>query len=188
MIISYALKGKPIRKDGRIHYNNRRIPRSGCYVNTNLYEQQSDRKRILGSLAIGIGICAIFFLGAFLAAKMGGRQTSDTPVAKIGIVPYIEPSATLPPTLTPVEPTAVVINGIQIGSSVQITGTEGAGLKIRNNFGMNSVQKFIALESEIYEVIGGPEESDGYFWWELSSAYDTERNGWAVSEYLTPIQ
>ena len=157
-------------------------------MNTNLYEQQSNRKRILGSLAIGIGICVILFFGAFFAAKISGRQTSDTPVAKIGIVPYVEPTATFPPTLTPIEPTAVVIDGIQIGSSVQITGTEGAGLKIRNDFGITSVQKFIALESEVYEVIGGPEQTDGYVWWELSSAYDTERNGWAVSDYLTPIQ
>ena len=157
-------------------------------MNTNLYEQQSNRKKILGSLAIGIGICVFLFLIAFIAAKMSNRQTSDTPVAKLGIVPYVEPTLTMPPTLTPVEPTVVVIDGIQIGSSVQITGTEGAGLKIRNDFGMNSVQKFIALESEIYEVVDGPEQTDGYIWWKLSSAYDTERNGWAVSDYLTPIQ
>ena len=157
-------------------------------MNTNINEQQSGRKRILGSIAIGIGICVVLFLIAFLTAKIGGRQTSDTPVAKIGIVPYVEPTVTMPPTLTPVEPTAVIIDGIQIGSSVQIMGTEGAGLKIRNNFGMNSVQKFIALDSEVYEVVGGPEQTDGYTWWELSSAYDTERNGWAVSDYLKPIQ
>jgi hypothetical protein len=188
MIISYALIRKTYRKDGRIHYNKVRIPSTGTYVNTNLAEQSSNRKRILGSLIIGIGLCALLFIGAFLAAKVSGRQTSDTPVAKIGIVPYVEPTATLPPTLTPVEPTAVVIDGIQIGSSVQISGTEGAGLKIRHGFGINSVQKFIALDSEIYEVVGGPEETDGYVWWELSSAYDTERNGWAVSAYLTPIK
>jgi hypothetical protein len=157
-------------------------------VNTNYQEQQSNRKRILGSLAVGIGLCVVLFLLAFTVAKIRGRQTSDTPVAKIGIVPYVEPTETLPPTLTPVEPTAVVINGIQVGSSIQITGTGGAGLKIRNNYGINAGQKFIALDSEVYEVIGGPEEQDGYIWWELSSAYDSQRNGWAVSEYLTPIQ
>jgi hypothetical protein len=157
-------------------------------VNNNNYDRSSNRNIILGSLFIGVGICVVFLLLALMFAKFSGHQTSDTTAAKIGIVPYVEPTVTLPATLTPIEPTADVIDGIQIGSVVQISGTEGAGLKIRNEAGINSVQKFIALDSEVYEVVEGPERLDGYIWWKLSSAYDTERNGWAVSDYLTTIQ
>ncbi|MBI9051292.1 MAG: hypothetical protein JEZ00_17850 [Anaerolineaceae bacterium] len=157
-------------------------------MNTNEYKQTSNRKIAIGSMLIGFGICLFGLILFFVLAKVSQENTNGVVSAKLGIVPYIEPSKTLPATITPNEPTMEVIDGIQQGSAVQIFGTEGAGLKIRNNPGIASVQKFIALDSEVYEVIGGPNRMDGYVWWELSSPYDDERSGWAVSQYLTRIQ
>ncbi len=91
-------------------------------------------------------------------------------------------------TATSILPTPEIIDGIQVGSVVQIFGTEGVGLKLRRSAGILAEQISVALDSEVYEVTDGPIVADDYIWWQLTSPYDTQRSGWAVSQYLTPIQ
>ncbi len=77
--------------------------------------------------------------------------------------------------------------GIYVGSVVQIYNTNGDGLRLREGPGTQPGVKFVALDSELYNVSAGPEEADGYVWWHLVSPYDENRSGWAASKYLMLI-
>jgi hypothetical protein len=145
------------------------------------------RNVFIGSILISIVICLGIGVTFTLLSSASGGDDGEKP-AKLGLVPYIAPTSTVAITETPILPTPEIIDGIQVGSSVQIFGTEGAGLKMRTNAGTQAEQVFVALDSEVYEVTGGPVVADDYVWWQLTSPYDLQRSGWAVSQYLTTIQ
>lgn len=77
--------------------------------------------------------------------------------------------------------------GIRQGIYVQITGTDGEGLRIRTAPGTGSQVKFLALDAEVFKVIEGPQQADDYTWWYLEAPYDQSRNGWAAAEFLTIV-
>ena len=94
--------------------------------------------------------------------------------------PTFDPNAPTPtPTLAPGQ--------IAIGSYVQITGTEGLGLRIRSAPGLNGESLFLGYDAEVFVVDGGPRQADGYSWYSLVAPYDATRTGWAASDYLTII-
>ena len=70
---------------------------------------------------------------------------------------------------------------------VEIYGTEGDGLRLRNAPGLSATIHVLALENEVYEVRGGPENMDGYVWWFLINPYDNEIQGWSVGTFLRAI-
>ncbi len=98
----------------------------------------------------------------------------------------VAPSPTAVVSQTPVGGNGgvIVVDGISIGSYVQISGTDGAGLRIRSSPGTDNDVHFIALDEEVFEVDDGPVEKDGYTWWHLVASYDENRSGWAVSSFL----
>ena len=75
-----------------------------------------------------------------------------------------------------------------MGSFVQITGTGGDGLRIRTEPGLSSEVRFLGLDSEVFEIREGPQEIDGHTWWYLVAPFEENRNGWAVSGYLSVVQ
>ncbi len=156
-------------------------------MNPDMQHTGNRRKVLLGSILISIGLCLGIGFTFTLLGSAGRGDDGEKP-AKLGLVPYIAPTSTLAITETPLLPTAENIDGIQVGSVVQIFGTEGAGLKLRSNASVSAGQVFVALDSEVYEVTGGPVMADGYIWWQLASPYDELRSGWAVSQYLVTIQ
>ena len=107
------------------------------------------------------------------------------------VIPVPTATPTLPPTTTPIplpSPTLQVEDGIQLGGYVQISGTEGEGLRLRREPSLNATIVYLGLEGEIFLVIGGPEEADGYLWWHLEAPLNTARQGWTVSDFLQPAQ
>ena len=70
---------------------------------------------------------------------------------------------------------------------MQVIGTGGDGLRLRTGPGLDYDQRFLGLEEEIFQVIAGPQQADGYTWWHLESPHDENRHGWAVSEYLDVV-
>jgi hypothetical protein len=72
-----------------------------------------------------------------------------------------------------------------VGAYVQITGTEGHGLNLHQNPGVESSIVTVAMDDEVFEVVEGPQTIDDYVWWYLRSSYDSNRAGWAASNYLT---
>ena len=136
-------------------------------------------------------LAGLLTLVTFIA--IGWTQTPQP--ADVGFVPAdltMIPAPTLtsnaPPTATPnpFAPTPVP-TGIAIGNYVQISGTEGQGLRIRSEPGLDGEFVFLGFDSEVFVVQDGPRVVDGYTWWYLTAPYDETRVGWAASDFLTYI-
>ncbi|TET38867.1 MAG: hypothetical protein E3J69_01085 [Anaerolineales bacterium] len=93
-----------------------------------------------------------------------------------------EPSNTSTPTLSP-----EASGSLSLGRLVEVYGTGGDGLRMRDNVGLESKIEFLAVESEVFELRDGPVQKDGYEWWFLVNPYNLDKTGWAVSTYLRPI-
>lgn len=103
--------------------------------------------------------------------------------------PTSTPPASLMPTLDPLladtpTPEAGVI---YVGGYVQISGTEGEGLRLRAAPGLDAEPLFLGYDAEVFEVRAGPQEADGYVWWYLVAPYDETRAGWAAADFLAFI-
>jgi hypothetical protein len=98
--------------------------------------------------------------------------------------PAFVPTSTLDPFIAT---QTLQANTIGIGGYVQISGTEGDGLRIRSSVGLNGDTVFRGEESEVFVVRDGPQEADGYAWWYLVAPYDETRAGWAVADYLAVV-
>jgi hypothetical protein len=93
-------------------------------------------------------------------------------------VPVIDPNL-VTPTLAP--------NTIGVGIYVQISGTEGEGLRIRSAAGLNGDTVFFGGESEVFFVKDGPQTADEHTWWYLVAPYDETRAGWAAADFLVVV-
>ncbi|HEY5983680.1 MAG TPA: hypothetical protein VIU38_09420 [Anaerolineales bacterium] len=139
-------------------------------------------------------------LGALLVAAcllgitlMSIGWTSARQAPPLGFVPA--DITLIPPSTATANPTATAqpsgsptpVGQIGIGAYVQITGTEGAGLRIRREPGQNGDTVFLGEEAETFIVKDGPQEADGYTWWYLVAPYDETRSGWAAADYLAAV-
>lgn len=144
------------------------------------------------------GLLGVVVLAMLLAISGLGRAAASvqapTPVVTVLTNPTPTPSRT--PTATRIEPTALpptptpdpsAGQGIAVGDYVEVYGTGGDGLRIRAAAGLSAPVQFLALENEVFEVRGGPEEVDDRVWWFLANPNDPTKNGWAVAEYLRRI-
>ena len=101
--------------------------------------------------------------------------STSTPVIGLTIVP------------TPTEDLNQQSNNaykFSIGEYVQIAGTSGEGLSLRSGPSRTFSINFVGLDSEVFKIVDGPVEADGYVWWYMEAPYDKNRNGWSVDEYL----
>ena len=101
--------------------------------------------------------------------------------------PTHTPNVTAIPTTDPLITPTLVANAVGISGYVQITGTEGQGLRIRSSAGLNAETVFRGEEAEVFVVKDGPQTADGYTWWYLVAPYDETRAGWAVSDFLAVV-
>lgn len=114
------------------------------------------------------------------------------------VISVIEaPTSTLVPAILIIEPeqtslpeniTALPSDSITIGSYVQVTGTGGDGLRLRNEPGLDNQVLILADEAEVFRVEKGPIDMDGHIWWYLVGPYDEARTGWGVSDYLVLVE
>ena len=100
--------------------------------------------------------------------------------------PTLTSNAPATATIDPFAPT-ITPTGIAIGNYVQISGTEGQGLRIRATPGLDGEFVFLGYDSEVFVIQDGPRVVDGYTWWYLVAPYDDTRVGWAASDFLTFI-
>ena len=142
---------------------------------------------ILGALGLAGFLLLVMAISIGLTSA---RQTSDVGFAPADLTVIPAPTGTsgAPPTPT-IDPFAspTAPAGIAIGNSVQITGTEGQGLRIRSEPGLDGEFQFLAYDSEVFVIQDGPREVDGYVWWYLTAPYDETRVGWAAADFLTYI-
>jgi hypothetical protein len=140
---------------------------------------------VVGALLVALCLLAVTL------ASIGWTTVRETP--EQGFVPadltIIPPSTTTPsPTVSPTPAGTSTPEGqIGIGAYVQITGTEGAGLRIRKDAGQSGETVFLGEESETFQVKDGPRQADGYTWWYLVAPYDETRAGWAAADYLAAV-
>ena len=133
------------------------------------------------------------FLLLITAISIGitsGRQPSDVGFAPadVTIIPAPTSTSGAPPTPTidPFAPTPAP-TGIALGNYVQITGTNGEGLRVRSEPGLNGNPEFLGFDSEVFIIQDGPRSVDGYVWWYLVAPYDQSRAGWAAADFLAYI-
>lgn len=149
--------------------------------------QLLNRWVILGTLAIA-GLLTL--ITALSIRLMVTPQSSDAGFAPADVTVIAAPTSTssAPPTPT-IDPFATPTSpaGIAIGNYVQITGTQGDGLRIRSEPGLDGEPQFLGFDSEVFIVRDGPREVDGYTWWYLVAPYDETRVGWAAADFLTYV-
>jgi hypothetical protein len=147
---------------------------------------------IVGALVIG---CLL--LGISIGVLSLGRlsQAPKAPsTAVLQIIPAVHLTATLgsaaEATSAVLELTPVSTPGGEpaIGAYVQVSGTGGDGLRLRDAPGLNGNILLVASEAEVFKVDQGPVESDGYIWWHITGPFDETRQGWAVSSFLEVVQ
>jgi len=141
----------------------------------------------LAIFVVGIGYLVLYLFGSAYQENLVTTPQAILTVLPAAVVPTVDTSyLVISPTNTP---TPVPEGGSEfpIDSFVQITGTGGNGLRLRANPGTESLVNFVAAESEVFRVIGGPVAAGSYNWWQLVAPYDDSRQGWAAGDYLASI-
>lgn len=99
----------------------------------------------------------------------------------------IPPTATWTPEISPTPSIPTVIPGsIANGILVEVLGTGGDGLNLRDAPNTSGKILFRVFEHEVFRVVDGPQTSNGYTWWLIQGAIDVTRQGWAVENFLHP--
>lgn len=148
---------------------------------------------LLGGLMLGMVLTLILIVGGLFTRNR--RQMPDEVIPFLTIIPAPSVTPTSEPSRTPeiavLTPTSTpgpTYSGeIGQGQLVEIFGTGGDNLRLRVRPGLDATIASLGVESEVFEVLDGPREMDGYAWWHLRNPYNTDKTGWAVSVYLRPI-
>jgi hypothetical protein len=147
-------------------------------------------KVVLGALGIA-GFLIIITLASIGWTKPGPNREFGFAPADLTVIPAPTATPNVTPTFTPdpliVGTPTLAPDVIGLGGYVQITGTEGEGLRLRANPGLNGTPVFLGYDEEVFEVRDGPQEADGYTWWYLVAPYDETRAGWAAADFLGAI-
>lgn len=160
-------------------------------------EQPPVRQKIHPLSIVAAIILAAVILGlATLLLRLTAPEApkaSNPPVYNVTLIPAptetpVLTTPTLLATATLSDPNVLLPAGTMgFGAYVRITGTEGLGLRIRSAAGISAGINFLAMDEEVFRVIGGPVDADGYLWWQLEAPYDKTRSGWAAESYLQVI-
>lgn len=157
------------------------------------------RPRIGCVWIVGGGVLGTFALGLLLVGipwLVGpADEAAPTPVLTVvpaptdtPVPPTPLPSPTpIPSTATPVPP-PISAGGFSKGDLVEVSGTSGDGLRLRSTPSLAGSINGLAGDNEVFRVQDGPVDADAYTWWFLVNPYDETRKGWAVANYLRPLQ
>jgi len=148
---------------------------------------------ILAGIMLAVVLIGLVFLLIFLSNQGKEPSAVSEQVADITIIPSPTETPTLPITTEVIEMTETVQvvlppGMIGIGAYVQVTGTDGSGLRMRAEPGTNTEVLFIAMDEEVFKVVGGPVEKNDYTWWQLEAPYDQTRTGWSAEPFLEVIE
>jgi hypothetical protein len=143
---------------------------------------------IFGALGFAVLLLLVTFILIGLTTPRVAPEVGFVP-ADLTMLPAPTHTVVAPPTPTfdpNVTPT-VAAGAIGIGGYVQISGTEGQGLRLRTAPGLSGAQAFLGFDEEVFEVRDGPQVVDGYTWWYLVAPYDETRVGWAAADFLAVV-
>jgi hypothetical protein len=143
---------------------------------------------LAGALGVAILLVILTFAWIEWTAPPAPQLSGLLAVVTIIPAPSATPAQVATATFDPYAPTPTTVVGkISIGAYVQISGTQGQGLRIRSQPGLEGRQLFLGFDTEVYTVIDGPRDLDGYTWYSLAAINDQTRTGWAASNFLTVI-
>jgi len=74
---------------------------------------------------------------------------------------------------------------VQVGARVQVTGTNGAGLRLRQSPSTDSVTLQFASDGAQFVVVDGPQQADDITWWKIDDQNGLV--GWASGDYLKVV-
>jgi hypothetical protein len=77
---------------------------------------------------------------------------------------------------------------IAVGGYVQVAGTGGYGLSLREGPGANYARIDVAADGDIFVVVEGPQTTAGSPWWRIRDPDDDDRVFWAIGNYLEPVE
>ncbi|MCY3917797.1 MAG: hypothetical protein OXG49_17490 [Chloroflexi bacterium] len=90
----------------------------------------------------------------------------------------------------PAIPTVIITNTpipLSVGAQAAVYGVGVDKLNIRNRPSLTDSQVLFREEAgKRFDVIGGPQEADGYTWWQVRDP-QFQVEGWAVANYLRTI-
>lgn len=141
---------------------------------------------ILGGILVAGGLIFLLAMSIFFLPAPASRAS----LSQADLTVIVAPTPTLSPTqpIATKTPTAPVsIGGVSVGSYVQITGTQGEGLRLRSGPGTDSPMRFVGMDEEVFQVKDGPKTADNFTWWYLEAPYDKSRSGWAASKFLKVV-
>jgi len=139
---------------------------------------------ILGALIVAGGMTVLLIVLAYFMPPPAQAQVEPA----LTLIPGPTPTPTTPLSLaTSTSTPPVSVDGISVGVYVKVTGTEGAGLRLRAEPGTDKALNFVGMDEELFQVKDGPQDADGYTWFLLQAPYDPNRSGWAASKYLTVV-
>jgi hypothetical protein len=148
---------------------------------------------IAGAMIVALALTIVLLM--LLNATRGQKQTGAPATALLNVIEVtVSTDTPIMPTSTPAEtlssefPPSPQPGELAVGNSVQISGTGGDGLRLRSSPGLEGEVLFLAYEGEVFQVLDGPQEVDGYIWWYLSAPYDEKVKGWAVSNFVMVLQ
>lgn len=72
----------------------------------------------------------------------------------------------------------------RVGDLVEVFGTGGDGVRLRGNPSLEGTVNGLGQDGQVYQVIAGPSEGEGYTWWQIVWLDDPARQGWAVGTFL----
>lgn len=141
----------------------------------------------------GVACLTVVIAAFFLSTPNPRRYPVVTPQVTVIVAPTLQLTQPVTPALEPTPTLERDIppdpgNLIQVGISVRISGTGGQGLRLRQDASRNATPLFLGAENEVFTVKDGPRSADGFTWWYLQAPYDETRAGWAVSNYLLPVE
>ncbi len=145
---------------------------------------------ILAALGLACLLTLLTLAWLGFSASLPGADPGFVP-ANLTVIPASTstPIATPSPTPNPFQvgtPT-IPADQIAVGAYVQISGTEGEGLRLRSGPGLSTTLLFLGEDSEVFQVRDGPKEADGYIWWYIVAPYDESRAGWAAANFLSVV-
>jgi hypothetical protein len=150
-------------------------------------------KVIFGAIIFAVGVFAVL-VGILWSAKAKSiSQVPATAILNIIEAPTetpLAPITTPTPVQTPSPSQQVPLasGDITVGDYVQVSGTGGNGLRLHKTAGVSSEVDYVAFEAEVFLVIDGPLDADGYVWWLLKDPYTDNAVGWGAANYLAVVQ
>lgn len=132
-------------------------------------------------------------------------ELAEPSAAEAKAIQSLEPTATAPPAVEvilaaetpenmilegPAIPTVIITNTpapLRVGVKAAVYGVGSDKLNIRNSPSLTDSQVlFRENDGKLFDVIGGPQEADGFTWWKVRDP-QFQVEGWAVANYLRTV-